>query len=321
MKLYCPICDKRTEHTESQKQGKTGLLCSCNRFQPVNSVNQKGKNMAHPKRALTDPTGSKQAAKEAQEQERDRKARERVKAKLAGVGEKAQEIASNIGTTLEPITNTVSNIANTVTTVAATTANTANNIKQALAPTGTGYQHPYASSQLQISQNPYGGLALPTIEFNSLVPTDLLHPSGLPQVSEQELTAGLAEYAGATRAMQLYQAGFKYINEVGKTKQEYHKAQQSIIKASTEGVKVDQEIVRFDRQNVELAIDKEKLGHSNERLKQAQITTTALANETSQLALKFEAQESKRDAEIKSIQSQTQDIIQKYLKDSINNGV
>jgi hypothetical protein len=275
--------------------------------------------MAHPKRGITDPTGEKQKEIERITQERDKKVRAKLKEKLTGA--KAQEIASNIGTTLEPITNTVSNVANTVTSVAATTANTANNIKQTLAPTGTGYQHSYASSQLQINQNPYSDLAVPTVDFSQLIPTDLLHPSGLPQASEQELTNGLAMYAGATRAMQLYQAGFKYINEVGKTKQEYHKAQQSIIKASTEQVKVNQEIVRFDRQNVELAIDKEKLQHSNERLKQAQITTTALANETSQLALKFEAQEQKRDAEIKSIQSQTQDIIQKYLKDSINNGV
>ncbi|MBD2207828.1 hypothetical protein H6G33_36510 [Calothrix sp. FACHB-1219] len=277
--------------------------------------------MAHPKRGLTDPTGEKQAAREAANQERDRKARERVKAKLAGVGVKAQEIASTIGTTLEPITNTVSSVANVATTATASAINTANNIRQADSPTGTGYQHSYASSQLQINQNPYGDLVIPQLDFNSLVPSDLLHPSALPQSTDQDLTNGLAHYAGATRALQLYQAGFKYINEVGKTKQEYHKAQQSVIKSATEQVKVNQEIVRFDRQNVELAIEQEKLQHSNERLKQAQITTTALANETSQLALKFEAQEQKRDAEIKSIQSQSQDIIQKYLKDSISNGV
>jgi hypothetical protein len=277
--------------------------------------------MPRKKYGITDPTGEKQQEIERITQERDEKARAKLKERFANVGNKAQEIANTIGTTLEPITNTVSSVANTVTTVAATAANTANNIKQALAPTGTGYQHGYASSQLQISQNPYGGLEVPTVDFTALVPTDLLHPSGLPQATEQELTNGLAHYAGATRAMQLYQAGFKYINEVGKTKQEQHKAQQSIIKAATEQVKTYQEVVRFDRQNVELAIDKEKLGHSNERLKQAQITTTALSNETSQMAIKFEAQEQKRDAEIKSIQSQTQDIVQKYLKDSINNGV
>jgi hypothetical protein len=276
--------------------------------------------MVKAKNPLTDPDGSKAAVQDALTQERDRKAREKVKAKFTGVGDKAQEIASTIGTTLEPIANTVSNVANTITTTAATAANTVNNIKQALAPTGTGYPHGYASSQLPVNQNPYGGLVVPEVDFTALVPTDLLHPSGLPQASEQELTNGLAQYAGATRAMQLYQAGFKYINEVGKTKQEYHKAQQSIIKSATEGIKVQQEVVRFDRQNVELAIDKEKLGHSNERLKQAQITTVALANETAQMSLKYEAQEQKRDGEIRSLQAQTQDIIQKYLKDSINSG-
>ncbi|MBD2208122.1 hypothetical protein [Calothrix sp. FACHB-168] len=277
--------------------------------------------MPRKKYGITDPTGEKQAEIERITQERDERARAKLKERFANVGNKAQEVAATIGTTLQPITNTVSTVANAVTTTAATAANTANNIKQALAPTGTGYKHSYASSQLKHNNNPYGDLSIPSLDFNSLVPGDLLHPSGLPQATEQELTNGLAEYAGATRALQLYQAGFKYINEVGKTKQEYHKAQQSVIKSATEQVKVNQEIVRFDRQNVELEIDKEKLQHSNERLKQAQITTTALSNETSQMALKFEAQEQKREAEIKSIQSQTQDIIQKYLKDSINNGV
>ncbi|BDA76594.1 hypothetical protein CAL7716_107600 (plasmid) [Calothrix sp. PCC 7716] len=276
---------------------------------------------------ITDPTGEKAKAKqEAAQQarkEQDERVQARVKAKLEavrGVGAKAAEVAQNIGTTLQPVTNTINSVANAVTATAATAANTANNITQALAPTGTGYQGSYQSSQLQTATDIYGGLQMPAVSFDGLMPTDLLHPSGLPQISEQELTQGLAEYAGATRAQKLYQAGFKYIEEVGKTKQQYHKAEQSIIKAATEGVKVQQEIVRFDRQNVELATDREKLEHSNERLKQAQITTTALRNETAQLALKFEAQEGKRDAEIKSIQAQTQDIIQKYLKDSINSG-
>jgi hypothetical protein len=278
-------------------------------------------------RPITDPTGEKAAAKAARDaentritQERDAAARARIKERFQGMGAKASEVAQNVGTTLQPVTNTVSAVANAVTTAAATAANTANNITQALVPTGTGYQGSYQSSQLQVATDIYGGLQMPAVSFDGLIPIDLLHPSGLPQISEQELTEGLAEYAGATRAQKLYQAGFTYIGEVGRTKQQYHKAEQSIIKAATEGVKTQQEIVRFDRQNVELSTDKEKLEHSNERLKQAQITTTALRNETAQLALKFEAQEGKRDAEIKSIQAQTQDVIQKYLKDSINNG-
>lgn len=243
------------------------------------------------------------------------------------LGSKAKKLAESAGTaltaakeTLQPVTNTVSTVANAVTTASANASNTLGNVKQALSPTGTGYQHGYASSNLQHQSDIYGGLAIPQLDFNGLVPQDLLHPSGLPKISEEELTNGLSEYAGATRAQKLYQAGFKYIEEVGKTKQQYHKAEQSIIKGATEGIKVQQEVVRFDKQNVELDIDREKLGHSNERLRQAQITTTALQNETSQLALKFEATEQKRDAEIASIRAQSQDIIQKYLKDSINAG-
>ncbi len=240
-------------------------------------------------------------------------------------GAKAKKLAEQAGADiwdtskkLQPVTDTISDVANGVTTATASTASTVNNVRQALVSTGTGYQQTYTSSQLQHQSDVYGSLKIPEMDFQGLVPTDLLHPSGLPKISQDELTSGLAEYAGAKRAMELYQAGFQYINEVGKTKQEYHKAQQSIIKASTEQIKVNQEIVGFDKQNVELAINREKLEHSNERLKQTQITTTALANETSQLALKFEAQEGKRDAEINSIKHQTQDIIQRYLKGNIS---
>jgi hypothetical protein len=242
------------------------------------------------------------------------------------VGAKAKKLAESAEVALEgakeklqPVASTVSNIANATTTTAATVSNTVNNIRQALTPTGVGYQQSYSSANLQQKSDIYGGLAIPEIKFDTMMPTDLLHPqnSNLAQISEEELTTSLAIYAGAIRAQKLYQSSFKYIEEVGKTKLQYHKAEQSIIKAATESVKVDQEIVRFDRQNVELSIDKEKLTQSNERLKQSQIITTAMQNETTQLALKFEAQESKRDAEIGSIKAQTQDIIQKYLKDSM----
>ncbi len=245
------------------------------------------------------------------------------------IASKAKKVAESAGIALEnakevlqPTINGVSAVANAATTAAATASNTVNNIRQALAPTGVGYQQTLSSSNLQQKSDIHGGLSMPEMKFDGMMPADLLHPqnSNLPQVSEEELTSGLAVYAGAIRAQKLYQSGFKYIEEVGKTKQQYHKAEQSIIKSATESIKVDQEIVRFDKQNVELGIDKEKLTQSNERLKQSQITTVAMQNETTQLALKFEAQESKRDAEIGSIKAQTQDIIQKYLKDSINSG-
>lgn len=247
---------------------------------------------------------------------------EQEKKEANSIGGRAKRLANDAGVwkDSEKITGSISNVASAVTNTVASVSNTVGNIKQGISPTGNGYQQSFASSNLEHKSDIYGGLSVPAMDFNGLIPSDLLHPSGLPKISEDELTHGLAEYAGATRAQKLYQAGFKYIEEVGKTKQQYHKAEQSIIKGATEGIKVQQEVVRFDKQNVELGIDREKLEHSNERLRQAQITTTALANETAQLALKFEAQEGKRDAEIHSIKAQTQDIIQKYLKDSINSG-
>jgi len=264
--------------------------------------------MPRPKKnPITDPTGEKAAEKAKTREEENSQMSERIKARFASMGIRATEAATAAGTTFEPVVNAAQTVSNAVSNVAQSVGNAASNVTQSV-----------AGSSIQRHSDPRGGLKVPEMDFTGLIPSDLLHPSGLPKVSEEELTAGLAEYAGATRAQRLYQAGFKYIEEVGKTKQQYHKAEQSIIKAATESVKVQQEVVRFDKQNVELDIDLEKLEHSKEKLKQARITTIALQHETSQIGQKFEAQRHKRDAEIKSIQAQSQDIIQKYLKDSVN---
>lgn len=238
------------------------------------------------------------------------------------IGRKAKEVAESVGITLTSIQDSVKpvgEIANKATVSVSSVLNTANNIRQALTPTGIGYQQSLSSSNLQSKSDFKGGLSIPEINFSEMLPTDLLHPqnSDLPSITEDELTSGLAVYAGAIRAQKLYQQSFQYIQEIGITKQNYHRAEQSIIKASTEAIKVDQEIIKFDKQNVELAVDHEKLNQSNERLKQSQITTVAMQNETLQLSLKFEALEGKRDAEIESIKSQTQDIIQRYLKQTV----
>lgn len=235
------------------------------------------------------------------------------------VGAKAKKLAESLGSELKP-TEAISAATSAVTETASNLAQAANDIKQGIQAIAgyQGYNHGYASSSLTHSADPYGGLKLPEVDFQGIVPTDLLNPSISLKATEEQLTNGLAEYAAGTRAQVLLQAGFKYIEEVGKTKQQFHKAEQSLIKASTEGVKTHQEIVKFDTQNVELAINYEKLEQTDERLKQAQITTLAGRNETQQLIQKFEAMEGKREASIKALKAQTADIVQKYLKDSIN---
>ena len=80
--------------------------------------------------------------------------------------------------------------------------------------------------------------------------------------------------------MQLYQAGYKYIADVGKVKQSSHKAQSSIIKGVTEEVKVQHSVVDFDVANIELEQKLEKRNQAEETLKQEQIKTVAAINET-----------------------------------------
>lgn len=252
----------------------------------------------------------------------------RVKSQKANsAGTRAKKVAETAGAALKDAAGTVgkaavSGAASAVTTGAANVKQAAINAAQASnAITGEqGYSRGYASGQLNRQVDAYGGLAFPEQDFNGMMPGDLLNPQIELQATEEQLTNGLAVYAGATRAQQLLQAGYTYIEEVGKTKQRYHKAEQSVIKGATEGVKVEQEIVNYDIENVRLDQKFEKLEQENEKLKQEQIKSLAARNETEQLRLKIEAQEGKRNAEISSINASTQNIIQKYLKGSIQQG-
>jgi hypothetical protein len=250
------------------------------------------------------------------EQETDKKARARVKERLSSVGDKAKQVADNAGVAFQA----VSTAANTVASGAAKASEVVGNTAQALgALTGyKGYTGHRASGELTTTGDPYGGVSVPTTDIASLIPTDLLNPQIQLKATEERLTAALSEYAAGTRAQQLLQAGYRYIEEVGKTKQSMHKAQSSIIKGVIEEVRVKSEVVNFDIANVALETNKEKLNQANEKLKQEQVKTLAAQNETAQLIEKTEALEGKRSAEIQRIRAQTNDIIQKYLKDSIH---
>lgn len=258
------------------------------------------------------------------------------KAPKTSIGSKAAKLAQDTAASLnkgaEAIANTRSNIsaitdniatvaggvsavAGAITTGRAQTAAASIDMQQA---TATNYGAKSQRSEIVLETDYYGGLTMPEMDFNGLMPSDLLNPNIATTATEEQLTAGLENYAGATRAQKLYQAGFKYISELGKTKQEYHKAQASLIKGATESIKVQQEIVRFDRQNIELEIDIVKREQSGEKLNQEQSKLLGMQKETTQIIRKIEAMELKRDAEIKGIEIQTQQITQKYLVESMN---
>jgi hypothetical protein len=228
-------------------------------------------------------------------------------------------ITSNVGAvagSVGAVAGSVSALAGAVTTGRAQTAGALVDVQQATAINYGAGQH---RSEIVKETDFYGGLVMPEMDFNGLIPSDLLNPNITTTATEEQLTAGLENYAGATRAQKLYQAGFNYISEVGKTKQAYHKAQTSVIKGVTEGVKVQQEIVRFDRQNIELESDIVKREQSAEKLNQENIKLTGMQKETTQITRKIEAIELKRDAEIDTITMQTQMIRQKFLTESIAN--
>lgn len=258
----------------------------------------------------------------------------RVKSeKAATAGSRAKEMAQSAGTALrDAAKSTVSSAGqaaiNGAATAVSSTANaTTTAVSKARQAVTDGIQARNALvgekgysgklSQTTTNTDPYGGLSLPELNLSSLIPTDLLNPSGLPECSHEQLNQGLSQYASASRAMQLYQAGYKYIGDVGKVKQTAHKAQSSIIKGVTQEVKLQHSIVDFDVANIELEQKLEKRNQAEETLKQEQIKTVATTNETEQLRQKLEAIEEKREAEIQRIIAQTNQISQKYLQDSI----
>lgn len=264
-------------------------------------------------------TGSKRVKKE-----KENSAGNRAKQIAESAGTLLKDAAVGVGSTVASgVSQAVSNTANNITTgVSQIKSASINTLQAKNAITGElGYTGQYASGQMTRETDAYGGLAFPEQDFNGMIPSDLLNPQIALQASEEQLTQGLSVYAGATRAQQLLQAGYKYIGEIGKTKQLYHKAEQSIIKASTECVKVQQELINYDIENIKVDQKLERREQENEKLKQEQIKTLGARNETEQLRQKIEANELKRDAEIQNINAQTQNIIQKYLKDSIHQGI
>lgn len=263
------------------------------------------------------------------------------KAEKTSIGSKAAKLAADTAASLNATASTIAQTRNTLTdNIGAVTGNigavtggigavagaittgraqTAGAVVDAKQATATNYGATQHRTEIVKQTDVFGGLAVPELDYNGMIPTDFLNPNITTTVTEEQLTLGLENYAGATRAQKLYQAGFNYISEVGKTKQAMHKAQTSVIKSATEGIKVQQEIVRFDRQNIELQTDGVKLEQSAETLNQEGIKLLGMQKETTQITRKIEAMELKRDAEIKAVEVQTQMILQKFLVESIAN--
>jgi len=245
-----------------------------------------------------------------------------VKKTKESIGSKAAKLAQDTAAslnkgaeTIAQVRSNVGAVAGAITTGRAQTVGAAVDVKQMVGTDRGASQH---RTEIVKDTDCFGGLSVPVTDFGGIVPSDLLKPAIGVTATAEELTEGLENYAAGTRAQKLYQAGYKFIEEVGKTKQARHRAQSSIIKGATEGVKVQQEMVRFDRQNIELETDMVKREQSAEKLNQEDVKLLGMQKETTQITRKIEAIEAKRDAEINVIDTQTRDILQKFMIESIN---
>lgn len=227
------------------------------------------------------------------------------------IGAKAKAIADSAMASL----GTVGKVADKVVETSAQINKTAGDIAQTVKPSG--YQNGFQSSNLTHKSNIHGNIDFPVQDFNGMIPSDLLNPVIELQATDEQLNNGLQVYKQATNAQMLYQAGYKFIDQLGKTTQAYHKAEQSIIKGATEGIKTQQEVVNFDIANVNLATNQEKLLQADEKLIQARVTTQAYRNETEQLRSFFEAKEQKKNAEIARLKAESATIIQQYLQGKV----
>ena len=217
------------------------------------------------------------------------------------IGAKAKKLIENLPNVAQNVGERVSEATTKVVETSSAVGKTTGDIAQTIIPSGSSQS--FQSSSITRKNDVYGGLAFPKTDFNELIPSDLLNPEGLPQIDNDTLSKGLQTYAGASRAIALRTAAFKYLEDVGKAGQQQQKAEQSFIKHAKEQVKTQQEIVHFDIANVEFETSLEKLKQADQKLIMGKINTQALINETQQLRLLTEALEQKRDVGIKKIEA------------------
>lgn len=219
----------------------------------------------------------------------------------------SNNIQQAVSNTANAVTGGIANVRQQVTDIA--------QLKQAI-NNQSGFEKGFAD--IEVADDYYGGLQIPEFDTQSFIPSDLTNPTELSnyQLDEKQLQETLRIYGGANRYLKALQAGYKHIEEVGKTKQGFEKARQSIIKGATEEVKTAQTIVSWDTERINLETSISKRDEANERLKQQQVKTLGAVNETNQLMQLVTAKEAKRDANIQKTIADTERITSKYLEDS-----
>ena len=119
------------------------------------------------------------------------------------IGSKASRLAEAANSSLANTVNAISAVTSAITTGTAASKGAGIDFKQAIGG-GGGISSGSQRHEIERQTDIFGGLAMPEMDFNGVMPSDLLNPSISITATEEELTAGMENYAGATRAQKLY---------------------------------------------------------------------------------------------------------------------
>jgi hypothetical protein len=280
MKLYCPICDKRTEHTESQKLGKVGLLCSCNRFQPVNSINQKGQNMARAKQSGT-LTGSKHFKKPELE---NNNPLETVANIASNVGQFTQSVATGVQTStdnlksvgkgLRSIRNSFQNGSSLVTDESDTSLKKASDISSK-----------YGVNEINVSE---------------LLGTDPYKADAdIPEMKASDANKEKLRIQRQNNALDVRLEKIKQSRKVVDIATEQRRLIGDFVDFATVGIETATKVVKHQIADTKYRVEQSKLEQTEEQLEQQQIATQGTLNLTEGIRqewqLKLENQQAKND--------------------------
>jgi hypothetical protein len=243
------------------------------------------------KNPITDPTGEKAAARQAQEAEKRTKERLRRKSStdnsLQEATQKVADAVKNIGDT-----------AKTVATAAGTVTNSIGNVAESIGLTATG-----KTSQTIKSHNAYGGLSLVGFEPQTFLAPDLFKDSStLPRTSKIEADTVVESIEEKRQTLRIVGANLDLNTDILKIGAKSEKMSQAAIDYGISKVNTDTKLTQFESAKVQYEIGLTKLDQNLEKLSHEQVTLEGLRNETDQRKRFWQEKYALGESRIKQVQ-------------------
>ncbi|BAY67222.1 hypothetical protein NIES22_73850 (plasmid) [Calothrix brevissima NIES-22] len=276
MRLYCPICDKLTPHQQAHKANKSGLLCSCGRFQPVNKINRK--DMARPRGGLTN---SKRFQKPEVENTNP----------LQVVG----GIASGIGQATQSVANAVQATTNGLHAV----NNGLKSVKQAFNG-GSSLVTDNAKSALDQALKVGNQYGIEQINLSEFITGNPYQASdSIPEMKAADANREKLKIQRQNNALDVRLERIKQNRKITTIATEERRLLGDLVDFETVGIETATKVVKNQIADTRYRIEQSKLEQTEEQLQQQQIATQGTLNLTEGIRLewqlKLENQQAKND--------------------------